>query len=155
MMAPMPPQSEDRLDGVPERLGADLRRAFGPVPSLPAGFDERVLRAAHDRLSMGRVRRGAGLRYCAGGAIAAMVALSAAVWFMPAPAGPSPIAQAGPGDVNHDGRVDVLDAMALALAVERGAGGVDLNHDALIDDADVALLTAQIVALSPTEGDQG
>ncbi len=159
MMVPQPPQpfhpgSQD--DGIPEKLAGDLRRAFGPVPSVPSGFDERVLAAAGRRLRRRTMHRGVGLRLSAGGAIAAMVALSTLVWFAPGAKAPRMVAQAGPGDVNRDGVVNVLDAMALALAVQHGgAGGVDLNADNTIDDADVALLAAEIVSLTPDEGGQG
>jgi len=153
MMADHPFPSGSHDDGIPEKLASDLRRAFGPLPTVPSGFDERVLGAASRRLSRRAVGRGFGMHLIAGGAIAAMVGISARVWFEPVAHGPRAFAQ---GDVNRDGVVNVLDAMALALAVERGGpGGVDLNADNRIDDADVRLLTAKIVSLTPGEGSQG
>jgi hypothetical protein len=131
--------------GVPEALARDLRAAFGTVPALPPGFDERVLGAATARVAARRNRRTVALRLSAGAGIAAAIALSAAVWL--APMGPSPhgLDIADADDVNRDGVVNVLDAMALALALERSAD---------TDDADVRRLMARIVRLDPQTGGQ-
>jgi hypothetical protein len=131
--------------GVPEALSRDLRAAFGGVPPLPPGFDDRVLGAATARLAARRNRRTLGLRLSAGAGIAAAIALSAAVWL--APMGPSPrgLGIADADDVNRDGVVNVLDAMALALVLER-------TGDA--DDADVRRVMARIVRLDDATGGQ-
>lgn len=50
-------------------------------------------------------------------------------------------------DVTADGRVDVLDAFALARAIERGDvdGFADFNSDGQVDAGDLRVLTARIV----------
>jgi hypothetical protein len=53
-------------------------------------------------------------------------------------------------DVNRDGRVDVLDAFALARALEAGGGRRewDLNRDGAVDDRDVDAVALAAVALT-------
>lgn len=52
------------------------------------------------------------------------------------------------GDVDRNGRVDILDAFALARRIQQGtAGGFDLNQDGVIDQLDVDLVVAQAVRL--------
>ncbi len=58
-------------------------------------------------------------------------------------------------DVNHDGRIDILDAFALARELKSGAKPsprLDLNHDGVVDEQDVRLLAAQAVELDRRPG---
>jgi hypothetical protein len=53
-------------------------------------------------------------------------------------------------DLNHDGRVDILDSFALARQLKNGAAlstAFDVNGDGVIDERDVALIAAQAVKL--------
>jgi hypothetical protein len=53
-------------------------------------------------------------------------------------------------DLNHDGRVDILDAFALARAIKSEASldhRLDINGDGVIDERDVATIAAQAVKL--------
>jgi len=55
-----------------------------------------------------------------------------------------------PGDLNHDGRVDVLDAFQLARELKQQqslGGGRDVNGDGRVDAADVEFLAKQAVTL--------
>ena len=113
----------------------DLQRALAlsAVP-VPPEIDARILDAAGRR----RARRRWPIA-AAGALMAAATALFFA--FRPAPA------QAR--DVNHDGRVDVLDAYRLARAVEAGetAPRWDLNRDGRVDRADVDGIMTALVSL--------
>jgi hypothetical protein len=129
--------------GVPEALSRDLRAAFGTVQALPPGFDDRVLGAATARLAARRNRRTLGLRLSAGAGIAAAIALSAAVWMTPVGPSPRGMGIADADDVNRDGVVNVLDAMALALALKRAGAE---------DDSDVRRVMARIVRLDAQTG---
>ena len=54
------------------------------------------------------------------------------------------------GDLNHDGKVDILDAFALARELRTGVRPtpqMDLNGDGVVDERDVATLAAQAVSL--------
>src|SRR5207249_1592186 len=54
-------------------------------------------------------------------------------------------------DVNHDGKVDILDAFAVARQVRQGAihnAHLDINGDGIVDDRDVAAIASRAVNLS-------
>ncbi len=55
-------------------------------------------------------------------------------------------------DINHDGRVDILDAFALAKTVESGSGGNegDMDRDGRLTQSDVKLIATQVVMLQDT-----
>jgi len=56
-------------------------------------------------------------------------------------------------DLNHDGKVDILDAFCLARQLERGerpSRQLDLNGDGVVDERDVAIIAAHAVSLEPT-----
>ena len=51
-------------------------------------------------------------------------------------------------DINHDGRVDILDAFQLARELESGAKpAADLNGDGVVDQRDADLIAARAVRL--------
>jgi hypothetical protein len=53
-------------------------------------------------------------------------------------------------DLNHDGRVDILDAFQLARQLQTGqkpAAGLDLNGDGVVDWHDVEVLATRAVQL--------
>ncbi len=67
----------------------------------------------------------------------------------PAP-GPSRDSTFARGDLNHDGRVDILDAFALARELKQGRAKnlqLDVNGDGVVDERDVAALAARAVKL--------
>jgi Dockerin type I domain len=54
------------------------------------------------------------------------------------------------GDLNHDGRVDVLDAFQLARELKQGKPlpkAMDLNGDGKVDEADVQIIAKRAVSL--------
>ena len=60
------------------------------------------------------------------------------------------MAGAVPGDLNHDGQVDILDAFALARQLKESAQSnlqLDMNGDGVVDERDVATLAARAVSL--------
>lgn len=53
-------------------------------------------------------------------------------------------------DLNHDGRVDILDSFALARELKSGQvspAAFDVNGDGVVDERDVAIIAAHAVAL--------
>lgn len=61
------------------------------------------------------------------------------------PGGPASLARE---DINGDGRVDILDALALSRQIDRGtAGRFDLNGDGRVDQQDVQAVAAHAVSL--------
>jgi hypothetical protein len=62
----------------------------------------------------------------------------------------APLAGQRVEDLNRDGRIDILDAFALARQVEHGekpGRQLDLNGDGMIDRRDAELIAAHAVSL--------
>ncbi len=139
----------------------DALRHLHPTPPVPAELDERILFAARDAFAR-RMRTRLILRRtaAAGGAVAAAIALFFGVQALRESATrPSQMAihAAGQvaGDVNGDGRVDIIDALALARRVESGdvapRKGEDLDHDGKVTKADVEQVAQLAVKLPDSE----
>jgi hypothetical protein len=133
-------------------LGAALS-APAPAIEVPAAREAAILAATHAiaaRAARPRPpRRWSRLALpaaLAGAAAAAALALLVARDRAPA----RPAAPAIAGDVNRDRQIDILDAFALARALERGqplAADCDLNRDRRIDRDDVDAAARAAVAL--------
>ena len=117
------------LEPTPE-FAVALRRLAPPAPAVPADVDARLLAAARTP----RRRVPPVLRFALPLAAAAAVVL----WLWP---------RAVPGDLDRDGRVDVVDAYLLAVRVEHGEAGrdFDLNGDGGVDRRDVEHVAALAV----------
>lgn len=133
---------------IPERLARDLR-ALEPSREAPPQLDDLVLASARRRLAPRRplVRIGAGLAAAA----ALLLAVSLLV-LTPGGRRGTPLAAANPRDINGDGVVDILDALALARFVERGEPGADLTGDGRTTSEDVEALALAVVSLDRSEG---
>ena len=163
----------------PDRLVADLRAAFGAPVDVPLDVNFAVLTCAHRRFARRKRRilvlRWGGV--AAGVAACALLCLHA--WLSsgpvagrcmsaPQPAAvadapeerpaippltPSPVLAEGRAtqreDYDHNGRVDILDAFALARDIESGSttGDWDLSGDGAVDRADVDLIAMAAVDL--------
>lgn len=58
-------------------------------------------------------------------------------------------------DLNHDGKVDILDSFALARELKTGKqlpAAYDINGDGVVDERDVALIAAHAVELKKDNG---
>jgi hypothetical protein len=140
-------------------------------PEVPRALDEKLAREAreqgavvrrklHERRRPVTVKRvlpwaAAACLVLGLGALLAVRTLRQTAGVAPAatvPAAPV-VAAAGPNDVNGDGRVDVIDAYLVALAVdrERTSPAMDRNGDGRVDRADAERLVLAAVALGPAE----
>ncbi len=150
-MADEPIQSHPEPDTqVPPRLAADLSRLFPPA-AVPTEIDHAVLRAAQRRFARRRRNRRLVL---AAGPLAAAAGLAVAVWLLPRLTASGPTAPAGQsalrGDLNADGRVDIIDALVLAAAIRGGADlnpAWDLTGDSAVSGEDVDAIAAIAVRL--------
>ena len=135
---------------------AELVRALRDLPQerifVPRTFDEAVLRAARKHLEGENKRRVGWFRlmpWAVAVALLALVLLLAEVFTGKLA---KQRAQAfAREDVNHDGRVDILDAFALAKQFRTQSATSarwDLNGDGVVDDRDVAVIAAQAVRLT-------
>jgi len=139
----------DRIAALAAALGRPLEPLAIPQERELAILDLARTRAEEIGRRRGRRSRRA-LRTLAWAVPLAAAAAVALVLLVPglrptaAPPAGRPAAVAGPDDINRDGRVDILDALALARAIEADAAtGVK-------DDVDRIAMTA--VAIGPTGG---
>ena len=128
---------------IPPRLAADLRAAYRGAVAPDQARDEAILSVARERVGLA-IRRARRVRLARWGlAAAAGLAISVSAWIASRPAtSPS-------GDVNGDGRVDILDALVLSRRIGEGRTqrGWDVNHDGKIDATDVDAVAMQAVRL--------
>lgn len=149
------PSHSDNQPDFPEDLRRALGQVYGHPLSVPAELDERILRDArggYDR----RMRRWLLVRWCGAGlAAAAAVAFAVRIFITH----PTPAAQrdnvarqvAQLGDVDHNGRVDVLDAYTVARRIARHEPldpSWDVNGDGVVDEKDVDLIAHMAVRVT-------
>ena len=154
---------------LPPRLLADLRTA-DRRPAVPSAVDAAIRQHARDYFARQRRVR-LWTRWAGAGAAAAalvLVAVRLSV-FSGGPSGAGPLAVAPPTrpttsvsggtpagspfalqDINHDGLVDVLDALAVARGVKAGhpVEAWDVNGDGVVDQRDVDAIAVQAVRVT-------
>jgi hypothetical protein len=133
----------------PPALAKDLAALDGPRVFVPPEVDAAIRDAAGRRLRRRRWLRPAGAL-----AAAAAVALVVSV-YLPSlnrarmqPGSPVAVVRE---DVDASGRVDILDAFALARTLETGAVADprwDVNGDGLVDHGDVDAIAAAAVSVT-------
>ena len=152
-MSRLPDQPDHQHDTLPDALAADLRAIYGRGADVPRSVDTLILAEARTGFARRRrfrlTLRGA-LFTAAAAAVILAFAIPALMKTDVARLRPHPVATdakmlivAPPpptGDVDHSGKVDILDAFAVARLIEtRGAmdRAYDVNGDGRIDGADV------------------
>ncbi len=146
------PQPNEGLEAPPGLVSALKRLPRQPI-FIPPTLDEAVLRAARGHLRKRQVPRLKWLRLMPW--VAATTAAILLLAVMPHLLRKSADDQTGGfaprrEDLNHDGRVDILDAFSLARRVKSGEilnSQFDLNGDGVVDERDVAILAARVVRL--------
>ena len=142
-----PAPSDDAA--LPHGLAAALRGMYSEGPRVPVSMDAAVLREARSGFSRRRRFR-LMVRWVGAGAAAAAAVVVVAVNLsrekVPARVATSAVV----GDVDRNGRVDMLDAFVLARKVDAEAAaakGEDVNGDGVIDRRDVDAVAALAVRL--------
>ncbi len=144
---------EDEALQAPPGLVSALKELPQEPSFIPATLDEAVLRAAQQQLSRPEGRRVKWIGWmpwlAATGAVILLLAVIPSFSKKPASVAVYRTSIARE-DLNHDGRVDILDAFALARQLRSGTRPdpqLDLNGDGVVDERDVATLAAQAVKL--------
>lgn len=146
------PYQDEALEAPPQLVVALSRLPKEPV-FIPPTADEAILRASREHLekpSEPRVRWFRLMPWLATAA-AAILLLAAIPQFFRKPAPePGRIAAFARGDINHDGRLDILDAFALASRLKQGGPmnlQLDVNADGVVNERDLTALAARAVKL--------
>jgi len=145
---------DDESPQAPKSLSDDLRSLHRDKVRVPAEVDRAVMEMARSRLA-GRGRRVMVLRWATAGAAAAAVLLALSTMLrqermraesVPARRPRSVVRE----DVDGNGRVDILDAFALARHIKaRGKRRHewDVNGDGDVNEADVDVVAMAAVSL--------
>jgi len=128
---------------LPDPLIGELSRLYRRDAGVPAEVDRTIVNRARAHLA-GRGRPRLLLRTAGVAAAVAAAVLAVAVLVHR----PSRQVAAVAGDVNHDGVVDIRDALALQQTLNRGVvEGHDINHDGVTDRRDVDAIAMLAVRL--------
>jgi len=135
----------------------ELQQLAGEVASLgrrsievPKALDRAVLAAARRELARARAPQVLRLRRWLGAAAALLVVSGLGLW-LAVGSQLSRFARREPRDLDRNGRVDIVDAYALALRLQSGAAlepRWDFDGDGVVGDADVDDLARESVSLS-------
>lgn len=153
--------SEQNLEA-PTRLVSALKEISRRDIFVPPYVDRAILKAAQERLaSRAKARFGNFRRWMLWPALAAVCVLIAClvrlfnspqqVYRSNHTAEPLYARE----DINHDGKVDILDAFALAREIKSSthlSTSLDINGDGVVDGRDVALIAAHAVQLKKDKG---
>ena len=141
---------------LPKRLADDLVGLYSPPQPVPRDMDDDILFAARRRLTETRRTRHWGHIAVA----AAAIALVFGAQHLMQPPRPLPDIQlpvadqtqiASRRDIDHSGRVDILDAFALARMIRSGEetqARWDINGDGVVDQADVDAIANSAVQIN-------
>lgn len=158
-------ESDDAENELPDSVRAALKNRYGPVVSVPPGIDKAILADARRHfeqhgpatLRSARRRRVPAWQWAA----IASTAAAACVVFLSLrthrdAAQTDTIARSDAAMVNGDfrsdvdlnGRVDILDAFAMARQFRDGsAEAPDCNHDGRFDELDIDMVALEAVKL--------
>jgi hypothetical protein len=141
-------------DDLPPRLRDALARLDEPAVHVLPALDARILsRAKADYARRTRFRPA--LRWIS--AITA-VAAAVAIAFIVQATLLHPAVHLAKGDINGNGRIDMLDAYVLAKRVASGGKldpAWDVNGDGMVDQKDVDWIASAAVSIEPAPGARG
>jgi hypothetical protein len=128
---------------VPERLKADLGALFKPASPVPAELDRAVMDRVSRRLLTRQRKWHNAFRWAGSVAAAAAIIILACVFFN---LNHSTVR----ADIDHNGRVDILDAFKLARQIESSNvhnRKLDFNGDGVVNQEDVDIVAMAAVHL--------
>jgi len=145
-------------EGGPAKLREGLGAIYGGGPAISRVVDERILAAAREQAGR-RARMRWVMRYAIG-SVAAAAAVILVVFKVThhdrdnrVPQNPAGVVAAAE-DLNHDGKIDILDAylMAKSLAANQAqTKDWDFNRDGTVDARDVDVVALAAVKLKGAE----
>lgn len=153
--------SDEIDDTLPETVKSALSVRYGAVPSVSSEIDESVLADARRHFEQhgpwshrpARRRKISAWQWTAIASTIAAACAAIVVW-QPAEMSDESFTDATKvqdpegSDVDQNGRVDILDAFALARQMRDGVGsGHDINHDGRFDQLDIEIVARESVKL--------
>ena len=147
---------EDSDLRITSKLSADLNALFEPQVGVPPEVDRAVMTRAHKQLTPLQSGKEKRLRIHWGWRIAAAAAVIILAFSLDLTKQPDQktdsflLSKAQAEDIDHNGRVDILDAFKLARHIESADHTEtkwDLNGDGLIDRSDVDMVAFAAVRL--------
>jgi len=137
---------------LPAKLSEDLKALYAPSREISPEVDRAILAAAHAHLA-GAAQNPRIVqfpRWLAAAAAVALAAVLGSLWLSN-----RRLPEVAREDINRDGRVDVLDAFALARRLQQGVATdrlFDINGDGLVDQKDIEAITTRAVKLDGRPG---
>lgn len=156
---------EDINVELPDAVKAALKKRFGPVPDVPSNIDQLILADARRHFEQHgpgaqrptRHRRVSRWQWTL---IGSSLAAACVLFFAMKPQPPQfehtfaarSVAVSADAestsDVDRNGRVDILDAFAMARQIRSGQGTrYDMNHDGRLDTLDIDIVAREAVKL--------
>lgn len=136
-----------------EELATVVSTSADSIPIIPTEVEQRILWNARKRAALARrarVRTGGWSRWNWAAAAVVLLALGVGgVWRFGADDLSGGTRSATANDIDGNGRVDILDALALATSLEAGVASTDVNGDGNVDARDVDTLARIAVRLEP------
>jgi hypothetical protein len=128
---------------IPARLKADLGALFKPIHPVPAELDRAVIDRTYRHLLTRQRRWYRAIRWAGSVAAAAAIIIFACVFF-------NLDHSTNGADIDHNGRVDILDAFKLARQIESSNvqnKKLDFNGDGVVNQEDVDVVALAAVHL--------
>jgi hypothetical protein len=137
---------------LPTKVSEELKSLCAPPRLIPPQVDDAILSAARAHLAVvTQSRRWVQFpRWLAAAAVVALAAVLGSLWISN-----RRLPEVAREDIDRDGRVDVLDAFALARRLQQGAATdrlFDINGDGVVNQKDINAITTRAVKLDGRRG---
>jgi len=148
------PEELDDLPELPSGLASELKSRYGPVPEIPEAIDRAILADARRHLHQTipvRARSNWRWRLAVIGSSVAAACMLFLAFKSQEPQQPANVAhdRGSERDLDGNGRVDILDAFAVAREIQSGRSQpeFDINGDGRLTQADVNEIAQRAVTL--------
>lgn len=148
------PEELDDLPELPSGLASELKSRYGPVPEIPGVIDRAILADAQRHLSQAfpeRLKANRKWQFAIVSSSVAAVCMLLIALNRQEPQQPANVARdlGSERDLDGNGRVDILDAFAIARAIRGGRNQpkFDINSDGHVNQTDVNTMAQRAVTL--------
>ena len=135
---------------VTDEFAADLTSLFTTNEPIPPEVDQAIFDRATAHFAARKHRRFPALRWVAAAAAVIFLAIMSSPWNSRPAMQSASLVQVAKADVDHNGRIDILDAFTLARHVgraEKTGNQWDFNDDGFVNRKDVDIVAFAAVRL--------